>query len=141
MLKHKLKGHCKVDTNNCWNWTRCVSKNGYGKYKTKDKTWQVHRLSYILYKGPVPKDKFVLHKCDNRRCLNPDHLYVGTIAQNILDALSRDRWPLKLTNSQILEIRKATGRQEDLAKHYGVSQPQISRIKSGKTRQTLYGTI
>lgn len=77
----------------CWKWTACVDKDGYGKYTNKKITniRQAHRLSWEFYNGPIPQKLLVCHKCDNPSCVNPDHLYLGTNKDNMLDMKSKGR--------------------------------------------------
>lgn len=85
-----------VKTDGCWLWTGSTNHNGYGKLwvmnadGTRSKV-RAHRLSYELHKGPIPKGVLVLHRCDNRTCTNPDHLYLGTHWDNAYDAVKRGR--------------------------------------------------
>lgn len=77
-------------TSDCWNWTGATNKwkrglGGYGIIGIDGKNIKSHRFSWELHNGPIPKGKFVLHKCNNRLCVNPDHLYLGTQRNNMMD--------------------------------------------------------
>ena len=89
----------KIDViTNCWNWLGCTNEKGYGLFKVggrKGKALKCHRLSYERYIGKIPKELSVCHKCDNRRCVNPDHLFVATHQQNIKDRENKGRGFLK----------------------------------------------
>lgn len=87
-------------TNYCWFWLGTKIKKGYGLIISGRSQIFAHRFSWEVHnQKPVPEDMFVLHKCDNPPCVNPDHLYVGTIAQNMRDRDERKRgWPAKLTH-------------------------------------------
>ncbi len=69
----------------CWLYGRAKFKTGYGQFRFEGKTLSAHRASYILYKGKIPSNKCVLHICDNKLCINPNHLRVGTQSENIID--------------------------------------------------------
>jgi hypothetical protein len=74
----------------CWEWTGCLNKNGYGTFNLKEETL-VHRISYQIFHGKLEKNIQVLHKCDNPKCVNPDHLFVGTHSDNMKDKVSKGR--------------------------------------------------
>jgi hypothetical protein len=73
----------------CWNYLGALGWNGYGQAYCDGQNWRVHRLAYTVAKGPIPAGHVVMHSCDNRRCINPDHLSVGTQKQNIRDSIAR----------------------------------------------------
>ncbi len=77
--------------NECWEWSghKCIT--GYGQFSLIGKPVSSHRASWLLYKGKIPDGICVLHKCDNRKCVNPDHLFLGTNLDNILDSMNKNR--------------------------------------------------
>jgi hypothetical protein len=122
----------------CWAWTGS-KRNGYGEYGNTS----AHRTSYKLFKGDIPKSLFVMHICDNRGCINPDHLKLGTTQENTQDKVKKGRAKgghnhkgqnasySKLSNDQVKEIRenphdKCLG---CLSRQFGISFQQVSRIK------------
>ena len=138
----------------CWNWQRCVNSAGYGNVGWCGKNYVSHRVAAWLtgmVKSPsAPARKqastHVLHKCDNRRCCNPKHFFLGSSTDNMLDAYQKGRKTqprgmhhvnAKLTNDQAAEIRcryaVAPGDQVGLAEEYGVSQRVISLITRGES--------
>ena len=89
-------------TSNCWLWTGGIFKCGYGKFRgPTGKTIYAHRFSYEIHKGEIPKDKWVLHTCDIRLCVNPWHLWLGTRLENMQDASKKGRVHPKLRLEQI----------------------------------------
>jgi HNH endonuclease len=97
---------------------------------------RAHIFSYETFVGPVPKNKFVLHTCDIRCCVNPKHLYIGTKKQNTQDCIKRDRFQMgtrhahtSLNEDQVRAIRKDQRVQRVIATEYGVCQMTISNIK------------
>lgn len=93
----RLKRNCEVDeSTGCWNWTAHRAKTGYGTLGIRTGLKQAtpcsaHRESYRHFVGPIPLGMNVCHKCDNRRCINPAHLWLGTQKENIQDMLSKGR--------------------------------------------------
>lgn len=122
----------------CWEWIGSVNcKWGYGQFGTK--RLRAHRVAWVLTNGEITNNLHVLHKCDNRLCCNPEHLFLGTQQDNIDDKVSKGRQPKGetngghiLTSQQVNEIRQrymAGGiTQYKLADEYGVRQTTISAI-------------
>lgn len=75
----------------CWEWNGILTRDGYGAIRAHGRMRLAHRLAYTVWSGPIPDDLCVLHKCDNRRCINPDHLFLGTRLDNTADMLSKGR--------------------------------------------------
>lgn len=102
----------------CWEWTACLFKNGYGKFLWNGKTTYAHKTAWILTHGPdLGPEDYILHRCDNRKCVNPDHLYMGDQSINVLDMITKGRaaWqkdPIayKIRGYKLLEWRRANGR-------------------------------
>lgn len=124
----------------CWEWTAAKGKDGYGMFCVGGKTRGAHRISYEAHRGPIPQGGIVCHKCDNRLCVNPDHLFLGTQADNVADRNAKGRQArgtkqgsAKLTEADVLAIRATPElSQRALARQYGVSQGQIYNVRSGK---------
>ena len=130
-------------TDGCWEWVASCAGAGYGQMKLPKQRKQEysHRLAYMIYKGPIAEGQFVCHTCDNTKCCNPDHLFLGTQKENLQDMKTKNRHlagaknaMAKLTDSDVVKIRAclAAGMpQWQIAKAFGVKQMAISRIKTG----------
>lgn len=134
LMSHTL---CPLNARRCWEWQGYVGKNGYGYLTVRKRGHLTHRLSYEIFVGPIPLAVDVCHYCDNRICVNPSHLWIGTRQQNQADMAAKARSALgerngaaKLTRDDILAIRNATGLQREIADRFGIQQVQVSRIKS-----------
>jgi HNH endonuclease len=142
----------KVDkTSDCWTWTGFINWTGYGTFHLMNRILQAHRLAWEFTFGKIPNGLFVCHKCDNRKCVNPNHLFLGTNADNVNDRHQKGRSARgdnsgarkhpesihhKLTYDQVLIIRNeySSGRysQYQLAKQYHVCQASICYIVNQK---------
>ena len=130
----------KIPYAGCWIWRGSDTK-GYGVGYTKHKMRYVHRVMYENKYGKIPEGLHVLHKCDTPLCGRPDHLFLGTNADNVADCISKGRnnkgeknGGAKLKEQGVLDIRvllKDGLSQYEIAEQYGVSQTHISDIKNG----------
>lgn len=136
----KLRFLEKVEQMNtgCHEWRSTLHRDGYGKFFYRGKQAQAHRVAYELFVGST-KGQWVLHKCDNRKCVNPEHLFLGDSKANIedMDKKGRRGSQCKLTASQVEEVKNLLANrysQQYIADRFGVSQGAISRIHRGVTR-------
>ena len=139
-------------TSTCWVWTRGKIAFGYGRVRFgtgKGLLYLAHRVSYTLTYGPIPRDLYVCHRCDNPPCVNPEHMFLGTARDNALDSVSKGRFNgwggakkgssqpyAKLTEDDVRQIRVLRSHgltYREIAKRFGVSISAIVNIIRGTT--------
>lgn len=150
-IRERLLARSEVVESGCREWRHRLNTEGYGVVSYKRVEWIASRLAWTLWKGEIPDGLFVLHQCDNPKCINPDHLFLGTHDDNMKDMVAKGRarsggvsreghGMAKLSEIDVAVIRetlagcsKKDGTAKRLAEKYGVCEATISQIKSGKT--------
>lgn len=149
--------HVTIGEEGCWVWTASIQNNGYGMTSTagERKSITAHRASWRLAHGEIPPGMCVLHTCDNRKCVNPAHLWLGTQKENVHDMMKKGRRVqghalqlrghmsphAKLTLAQVSEIRAgylAGKGTKDLAAEYGVGHVTVWQILEGRRYKDGY---
>lgn len=132
----------------CWLWTGEIATHGGGVLRIGGQILSAYRISYEIYMGEIPKDMCVCHTCDVRSCVNPEHLWIGTHAENMADAAKKNRMhpgeqsaQSKLKNEQVIEIvnlyKTGNYSQQQIAEMFGVEHTIISGIITGKNWKHL----
>lgn len=134
--KQRFLSKVKPVENGCHEWQSTIHRDGYGKFYFSGRQVQAHRVAYILFVGPT-NSQWVLHKCDNRKCVNPEHLFLGDAKANVADMYRKGRngSRSKLTQAMVSEINYLLASrftQTEIAKKFGVHQTAISRVKLAK---------
>lgn len=149
-LVERFYGYAQPEPNTgCWMWTAYVTPKGYGRVMVGKRSYQAHRYSWLLHRGDIPDGWCVCHKCDTPWCVNPDHLFLGTVDDNNQDMFRKGRAApvprlrgasnpkARLTDASVKDIRElyATGTwtQMDLAAKYGVSTTAVFNVIAGRT--------
>lgn len=150
-LKDRFEKSYNIDpVSKCWIWQKHIDLRGYGKITFEHKSCYAHRISYYLHNGYFPNELLVCHRCDNTSCVNPNHLFLGTTADNTHDMIKkgRSKFPMKgfnrgvtnphakLHDEQVKEIKiklKNGFTCIEIAKLYNVSRLTISNIKRNST--------
>jgi len=133
----------RVDkSGSCWLWTGYVTENGYGQFGQSTVSGDneyAHRYSYKISHGPIPEGSMVLHKCDVRTCVRPDHLYLGTAKQNTadMDARGRRGKNARLPPEIVRAIRSTAGSHTQIARRFDLSLTCVSNIRSGRRRKDV----
>lgn len=147
---HRFWTYLERRNNGCWDWAGTINY-GYGRLRKDGGKVYAHKIMWEVVNGPVPNGLFVLHKCDNRKCCNPDHLFLGTISDNNHDAKIKGRKVMgmrsksaKLTDSdvrQIIVLRDSGFKVQEIATIYKVSGNSIRAVFSGKCWRHITGII
>jgi len=129
---------------NCWNWTGGKFSSGYGRFWFSGKNIYSHRFSYEFFKGEIPFDFLVCHKCDNKLCVNPKHLFLGSYKDNSDDSVKKGRNAFgersgraKLTESEVSLIRDIYSKGErsyyEIGNEFNVTGENIRSIVERRT--------
>jgi len=119
-LRHICE-HGSLCTSCCWLWQGAIGSTGYGHFYLGNRCLGAHRYAYELASGPLPKGRFVCHSCDTRACVNPQHVWLGTAADNTHDAQSKDR----LATGERHGSRTHPERLERGDRHYARRRPHL----------------
>ena len=144
-VKYKLEAYSIPEPNSgCWLWLAYTNSNGYGTVIDGGKNKSAHRASYEEYNGPIPDGMLICHRCDTPSCINPDHLFLGTYADNSKDCVNKNRHSSRtganngrssVTEEQVLKIIKDLEESYEtlktIAQKHGVSNGIVGQINSG----------
>lgn len=149
-LTHEVVSRTSINSNGCWIWQGRLGKGGYATLGIYGRKFWVHRLSFELFRGEIPRKLLVCHTCDVPACVNPMHLFVGTCKQNLEDASQKGRMQhgathirAKLTEDDVASIRRARQNgdtQQAIADRYGVTRGNVYAILAGKSWRHLPAT-
>lgn len=141
-FRSRLPAH--ISAAECIEWLPVT--NGYAQFRAQHKTYRAHRVSYALFNGPVPANTLVCHSCDNRCCVNPKHLWLGTHKDNIQDCVAKGRFQSvglhnhnrqpKYPDALILKIQSGEICRRDALTAYGMSSSHFHRVRSGTQRRS-----
>lgn len=142
----------KIIKKDCWEWTACTTPQGYGQFVFNGKMQGAHRVSWQIHRGSIPDGMLICHKCDNPKCVNPDHLFLGTHKDNSVDMSIKGRGSLKrgekhpsakLKEEDVKEIFNLSGKlsQREIAKKFNVTQGLIVNILNHRSWRTVSSSM
>lgn len=149
-LREYIEARCvPVPFTGCWMWLLSIGTHGYGQAYTTDKrVTTAHRVSFMAFKGPIPDGLLVQHSCDNKWCVNPDHLSLGTDKTNSDDKHRKGRANLEsrvfrntrrsLSITQVVDIRSSRESVLVLAAKHGVSEDVVRNVRANRSYRKLY---
>lgn len=132
MAKEKLMSRVLFDKETgCWIW-KSNNKFRYGYIRINMKAYRVNRLAWEVFRGEIPNGLWVLHHCDNTKCINPDHLFLGTQTDNMIDMTIKGRHPRKFNEKIVRKVRKLYATEKysyiSLGELLGISATHIGQI-------------
>ena len=154
-LAKRFRSKCGApDARGCIPWLGSKTHRGYGLIQVGNRgsvKTSAHRIAWVLVHGDLPPDLCVLHRCDNPSCVNADHLFIGSVQQNVQDMVAKNRHPwrngtpwqkLNSTDGErIRDLRRAGCIQQQVADWLGVSRPLISLIESRRVQHSVLATV
>lgn len=124
----------------CWEWKGSKYIDGYGRLGWGTTRYSAHHISYMIFKGPILSNQVVRHTCNNKSCVNPTHLIIGSQSDNLIDSLKQNRHSTQKLNEEavkvikwMLKYKNEKGLAAKLALLYKVNPDVISKIKKGKS--------
>ena len=144
-LADRMQKYSELQKSGCIYWTGTIESTGYGSVRFQGKRLKAHRAAWIACYGDIPNGILVLHKCDNKCCINPEHLWLGSQKDNMRDMIQKgrkvvhsgeDHWGAKLTEDDVRYIRDQVSngakKQSQLADEFGMRLQSINDIVRGK---------
>lgn len=141
-IKDRFKNKVRITDNGCHEWQGAKQSNGYGRFNPFGKSMYAHRFAALMKYGILHNNQDVCHVCDNRLCVNPDHLFIGSRKDNMQDCVAKKRHAYgsrlskKLTEQDVVKIRKLLSQgmdKKDIAMEFNVTTGCIEHIHKRNT--------
>lgn len=146
-LTARFNARYAIAANGCWLWTGGREpRDGYGNFYVRTHKVPAHRAAWVLLRGPIPTGMFVCHHCDTPACVNPEHLFLGTLVDNNVDRSVKRRTHLpygtgrrarKLTDEQVGIVRRGERSLNELAREFGLHPHTVSKVQRGLTYKNV----
>ena len=137
LLERFEEKYCPEPNSGCWLWTHGTNRKGYGHFYFNGERWMAHRASWVMAHGEIPKGMHVLHRCDTPCCVRPDHLWLGSNADNVADCMTKRRHRFgsksnlaKIDDKTALQIYNDRSSAKQIAQRHNLHISTIRRIKS-----------
>lgn len=138
-----LKSASEISDNGCWNWKKTINSAGYGNVWFRGKLWVAHRVSFLIFRGEFNPNRMVCHTCDNRKCINPEHLFLGDAFQNCQDAIRKGRAKITVSRGEASPnaklswhvvglIRKSSLGSHKLSQMLGLRRDLVVSVKNNR---------
>ena len=144
----RIQHYSRSSLNGCVFFTGATDKDGYGKLRINNRDVRVHRVAWELAHGPIPDGLVVCHRCDTPGCINVEHLFLGTVADNNADTTNKGRRArgeghgrARITEGLALEIFYAKGTWQEIADRYRIGRTTVGHIKHKETWRHVHAAI
>ena len=135
-VKERIMSKVSINSNGCWIYDGAY-RGEYKVMKVDGRNQSVHREAYKAFLGPIPEGICVCHRCDDPHCCNPAHLFLGTHQDNMRDKIRKGRGNQALTAQQVIDIRKDTRKQREIAVEYNIGRSTVAKLKRGFTYKAI----
>ena len=122
---NQLLKSTSIQNGECIEWTGKLTPSGYGYLYAFKKSWQAHRVAFLVDRGFLPTNLYICHKCNNKKCINPEHLYAGTAKDNWRDFRNSDSYGISLEKMESSRKIREKGRLKILEKEFLDSQKNL----------------
>lgn len=139
-LRNIIKANSLISDDGCWLWQRSLNRAGYGHAWNGIAVMLAHRMSFVAFRGEILTGMYICHKCDTPKCVNPDHLFMGTPSDNVIDSYNKNRRPISGPKRGQCPLAKLTPEQVAIVR-YELSKRPYSKAEISRRLGIPYHTI